>query len=288
MLVTDFQRQIQDVRKMRHIEQLKLEEADEEARIFAAAKRKMMLMRAERERELHEEKQRQLEHIKGKLSEQLSRIKSDEAERLDRAVAEAEEKFAHEEQVKRERKDRLLHEMDQFRKVKQKQLADDKAADRQLDKDLLDKRVKADTAFKGNELEKRRRARQDAQKVVDYQTSQWSTAQKGREQSRQLELAQAALNDRMLNLEEEQFQQYAKNLIEKEQAAGRKNVHPLREAARAPPGCVGLGPVLPGRTNYLQGDVAQLLQPDPGNQADDQNEKLSKLDRTKKRMGFTW
>ena len=64
------------------------------------------------------EKQRQLERIKDKLSEQLARMKSDEDERLASAVSEAEAKFAQEEHVKKERSTRLLHEMDQFRKVR--------------------------------------------------------------------------------------------------------------------------------------------------------------------------
>ena len=64
-------RQIEDVKRMQAIQALQDQEEDEKCRIFAAAKKKMMRLRAEKERELHEAKQRSLNNIKEKLSAQL-------------------------------------------------------------------------------------------------------------------------------------------------------------------------------------------------------------------------
>ena len=67
-------RQIEDVKRMQEIQSLQDQEEDEKCRIFAAAKKKMMRLRAEKERELHETKQRSLNNIKEKLSAQLQVI----------------------------------------------------------------------------------------------------------------------------------------------------------------------------------------------------------------------
>ena len=63
-------------------------------------------------------------------------------------------------------------------------------------------------------------------------------------------------------------------------------MHPLTEAAKPIPGCIGLGPVLPGRTTYLRGDGAELMQGEMQEKDDEAARKA--LERGKKRMGFTW
>ncbi len=63
-------------------------------------------------------------------------------------------------------------------------------------------------------------------------------------------------------------------------------MNPLVEAAKPSPGVIGLGPTLPGSTNYLRGeaDVAQ------GGGAAYERAELAKkqLEKNKKRLGFTW
>ncbi len=53
-LMSDNVKQIEDVARMRQINVRQEEEEDDECRIFAAAKRKMMKLRSEKERQLHE------------------------------------------------------------------------------------------------------------------------------------------------------------------------------------------------------------------------------------------
>ena len=76
------------------------QEEDEECRIFAAAKRKMMKLRAEKERQLHQEKQERLEKSREKLHAQMQQKMDDEDERINRAQEETEVKRAKEEQEK--------------------------------------------------------------------------------------------------------------------------------------------------------------------------------------------
>jgi len=54
ILGQDNKKQIADRQKLLEIEQQQMEEEDNECRIFAAAKRKMVKLRMEKEKQLHE------------------------------------------------------------------------------------------------------------------------------------------------------------------------------------------------------------------------------------------
>ncbi|XP_053373557.1 cilia- and flagella- associated protein 210-like [Mercenaria mercenaria] len=99
-LMDDNRKQIGERAALKKLQENQEDEEDEECRVFAAAKRKMMKLRAEKEKHLHAEKQRQLEAIREKLGAQLKQKLDDEDERIREAVQEAEEKRAREEAEK--------------------------------------------------------------------------------------------------------------------------------------------------------------------------------------------
>lgn len=68
-------RQIADCKKMREVQRLQEEADEEDCRLFAAGKRKMLKLRQERERQLHEDKQKTLSAIRDRLSSQLKALK---------------------------------------------------------------------------------------------------------------------------------------------------------------------------------------------------------------------
>merc|ERR1712154_519929 len=122
-------KQIQDVEKMKILQERQDEEEDEECRVFAAAKKKMMKLRAQKEQDIHNTKQAQLERIREKLGAQMKQKISDEDDRIRKAIEENETKRMEEEKAKEEKLLKDIKEQAEHRnkQLKEKELAKKKA-----------------------------------------------------------------------------------------------------------------------------------------------------------------
>lgn len=111
------------------------------------------------------------------------------------------------------------------------------------------------------------------------------------QQHKERNLEQEQRNHELLELEERQFQEYAKAVIDDSERRGRKTL-PLHRAAREGAGG-GLGPVFPGRgpirPSYLVSDGTGAQLPNYQRYTTDETKKNIGVDAvTSKRLGFVW
>lgn len=111
------------------------------------------------------------------------------------------------------------------------------------------------------------------------------------EQQREQELELDKRNQQLLDLEERQFQEYARRVIDHCEKGGR-NTFPLHKAAQEGAGG-GLGPTFPGkggvRPSYMAGDKSGVQMPHYQKSTSAESKRLVNGDAgTDKRLGFVW
>lgn len=291
VLMTDNLRQINDVHRIRDIQQMQEDEEDEECRIFAAAKRKMMKLRATKEKELHHEKQVRLEQIRGKLHAQMLQHLDDEDERIRLAKEEGEVKQAAEEAQKEMLNRKQQAEMVEHRHQQMRECEKQEREERKKELEMLAVRREADAQFQKNEEEKQKRILGDKKSLQRMHIEQRDEVTKVMEKARQEQLAQDRKNEQLLELEETQFQEYAGKVITHCKKGGR-NVYPLQKAALEGTGG-GQGPVFKGkggvRPSYMVNDQSGVQMPNyQRGTTDEIKQQIYGKNNTNKRLGFVW
>nr|KAG5693818.1 hypothetical protein BaRGS_004426 [Batillaria attramentaria] len=283
--------QIKDVKKMKQLQDLQEDEEDEECRIFAAAKRKMMRLRAEKEREMYIAKQRQLDRIREKLSAQMKQAVDDEDERIEKAKQEREAKFMQEEAEKEAKLKTMLAEQAEHRTHQLQEQEEKKKAERRLELEQVQLRKAADEVFRRNEMEKADRRHDESQRLVKFLFDQVGERQQNEEDLRKAQLALDKANQELLKKEEDQFQEYANKVIDHCEKGGR-NTYPLRKAAKEGAGG-GLGPVFPGkggvRPSYMANDkTGRQLPCYQRTTTEEVKQQIYGKADSKARLGFVW
>ncbi|XP_076461037.1 cilia- and flagella- associated protein 210-like [Babylonia areolata] len=285
------QQQIQDVQKMKQLRDVQEEEENEECRIFAAAKRKMMRLRAEKEKEIYTQKQQQLDRIREKLAAQMKQALDNEDERIENALKEKEEKRMKEEKEKEAKLKKMLHEQAEHRARQLQEAEEKKKVARREELEQVQLRKAADEVFRRNEMEKNERRSEDNQQLTHFRFAQMDEQRAKEENTRMQQLALDKANEELIKKEEQQFQEYASKVIEHCEQNGR-NVYPLRKAAQEGAGG-GLGPVFPGkggvRPSYMVQDKTGVQLPH-FQRVTTENVKQAiygKAD-SKARLGFVW
>ncbi|KAL5007785.1 hypothetical protein ScPMuIL_016591 [Solemya velum] len=290
-LMTDNRKQIEETKIMKKLKVDQEEEEDEECRVFAAAKRKMMRLRAEKEKNIYEEKQKQLEKIREKLTAQMKQKTDDEAGRIGIAVEEAEEKRKREEIEKEKKLKKMIQESAEHRHKQMKEAAIKKKEERRQELEMMRIREAADEIFQRNEEEKRVRKREEARGLMNFHvkqgTDKLSKIDKEKEEMAKIDRA----NFELLAHEETQFQEYASKVIEHCEEGGR-NVYPLKKAAVAGVGG-GAGPVFHEkggiRPSYMVNDKSGKQMPHyQKDSTNDIKETINGKAPSKKRLGFVW
>ncbi|XP_052096126.1 cilia- and flagella- associated protein 210-like [Mytilus californianus] len=290
-LKVDNVKQIRDRDAIRNMQKQQEEDEDEECRIFAAAKRKMMKLRAEKELEIHNEKQKNLDRIRTKLAAQMTQKVSDEDDRIHKAVQEAEEKREKEEVEKELKMRKAMKESADHRHVQLKEAEDKKKELRRQELETIRIRQAADEIFRRNEEEKRVRKREDNENLKNFHFDQ-TNDRKGKEiGKKQKELALDRANLELIAMEEEQFQEYATKVIEHCEKGGR-NVYPLRKAAQTGAGG-GVGPKFEGkggiRPSYMVSDKTGRQMPHyQRDSTEETKDNIYGKAPSKKRLGFVW
>lgn len=291
MLMTENVQQIQDVEKMKILQERQDEEEDEECRVFAAAKKKMMKLRAQKEQDIHNNKQAQLERIRDKLGAQMKQKISDEDDRIRTAIEEAEAKRLVEERGKEEK---LLKEIREQAEHRNKQLGEKELAKKRSkmeELEMLEMRRAADDLFRQNEMDKAVRRGAENGDHRNFLVDQYNERVNKEEDSKKSQLALDKANVELIEREEMQFQEYSRKVIDHCKQGGR-NVYPLERAAREGAGG-GLGPQFPGkggiRPSYMVSDKSGVQM--PHYQRDSTNEtktQISGKNPSKNRLGFVW
>lgn len=283
--------QIQDVEKMKILQERQDDEEDEECRVFAAAKKKMMKLRAEKEQDIHNTKQAQLERIRNKLAAQMKQKISDEDGRIRKAIEEKETKRLDEERSKEEK---LLRDIKAQAEHRNQQLKEKETRRKQAKHDeleMLEMRRQADEVFRQNEMEKSIRRKQEADGVKDFLIDQYNERVNKEEESKKAQLALDKANVELIEREEQQFQEYANKVISHCKQGGR-NVYPLERAAKEGAGG-GLGPQFPGkggiRPSYMVSDNSGVQMPHfQRSSTNETKQQIHGKNPSKNRLGFVW
>jgi len=290
-LLSENLRQIDDVHRIRDIEKRHEEEEDEECRIFAAAKRKMMKLRSTKEKQLHQEKQERLEGIRGKLNAQMMQHLDDEDERIRRATEENEVKRTVEETLKEEKNRKAQAGIVEHRVQAMREQERQKREERKTELEMLVVRREADAQFQRNEDEKQKRILEEKKHFARIHIDQRDEAKHVSEKAHKEQLAQDRKNEELLEVEEQQFQEYANKVITHCRKGGR-NVYPLQKAALEGAGG-GQGPVFRGkggvRPSYMVQDQSGVQMPNyQRGTTDEVKEGIYGNGCTNKRLGFVW
>lgn len=283
--------QIEDKKFMKHIDKMQEEQEDEDCRVFATAKKKIMRMRAEKEREIMMEKQEQLEKIREKLAAQFKQTVDDEDDRIKRAIEEKEARKAKEEEEKETKRKKMINSIKDHRREQDELGRRQKEEQRLKELESLKARQEADAVFAANEAEKQLRRQDEAKHISKLYLDQAEERRRLEQQHRERDLEQEQRNRELLELEERQFQEYAQAVIDNSERRGRKTL-PLHRAAREGAGG-GLGPVFPGRgpirPSYLVADGTGAQLPNYQRYSTDETKKNIGADAlTCKRLGFVW
>lgn len=289
-LLEDNRKQIEERAALKKLQENQEDEEDEECRVFAAAKRKMMRLRAQKEKQLHDEKQRELEAIRERLGAQLKHKMDDEDERIRDAVREAEEKRAKEESEKETKMRKILKEEAEHRHLQMKEAEQKIKDERRGELETIRIRQAADEIFRRNEEEKQARKRAENKGLSGFLLDQADQRRVKEHETKQQNLALDQANMELLAVEERQFQEYAKKVIDHCEKGGR-NVYPLRKAAQPGHGG-GAGPVFDDkggiRPSYMVMDKSGKQMPHYQRDSTEETKQNIHDVQTKKRLGFVW
>uniref|UniRef100_A0A0B6YQ31 Trichohyalin-plectin-homology domain-containing protein n=1 Tax=Arion vulgaris TaxID=1028688 RepID=A0A0B6YQ31_9EUPU len=232
--------QIEDMKKIKQLQEEQEEEDDDECRVFAVAKRKMMKLRVEKEIDLHNQKQARLDRIKEKLSAKMKQNIDDEENRLGNAVQEIEKKRIADERAKEEKLLKEIREQAEHRNKQLKEKDEKLRREKEEEMELLKMRHAADELFRQNENEKSIRRRQDAEQLQNFIVDQYNERVNKQEEIKKTQMALDKATGELFEKEEEQFQEYARKVIDHCREKGR-NVYPLERAAQRGSGnCLGV------------------------------------------------
>ncbi|XP_033639467.1 coiled-coil domain-containing protein 173-like isoform X1 [Asterias rubens] len=277
---------------IRAAELQKEEEEEEEIRIFAAAKKKMTKLRKEREQTLWQKKQDNVNKMVNKLDGQLKAKMDDEDDRIAKAVEEREAARDKEAMEKEQKLGKNLQEEAEHRMMQMKQREQLEREEKRRELEALYTKMEADKLFAAKQKEKYSQTRTGNVKLAKFHIKQVSERQDLEVKEEQEKLEMDKKNLELLAMEEIQFQEYAKKVIDHCEE-GQRNTYPLRKAAREGHGG-GLGPVFEGkggiRPSYLVNDHTDVELPHYQRNSTD-NVKYShagNTGKTSKRLGFVW
>lgn len=258
---------------------------------FNAAKKKMIHLRKAKEQELFKEQQQMRGRMADRLAKEYREVEDNTEELLRKAqeekdLLEKEREQAKKEKIRRDIENIELHRSDQ---MKIKGLANQKR--QQIGIEELAQMKAADEKFKTSQLEKAEKRRKAIEKVTKENIDMINQIAAEERFQRDME-AKFDLNQLdQLKLEENEFQEYAKEVIHQAKQKER-NVFPL-EKVRTRGAGGGKGPinVLGIRPSYLASDLQGGQMPAYRNEATNEirsNIEATKVSESKKRLGFTW
>ena len=272
------------------IEKQNQDEADDKIRRFALAKREMAKLRAQKERQLLNERLRIRDEQTEKLGNILRQAKNQEDDRLFAALKEKEEKDAKDEAEKVRQQQEMFESINNHR-VETQKLKEEREKKERLDAiEMRHARLMADEIFKEHEDKKAKERFEHEKALKQIHLAQSNERKEKESKLRAAELDNDYRNVELLRLEAEQFQKYAQEVIDEEKDRGAKNIYPLVKVANSGFGG-GHGPLFDSdgnlRPSYQTSDLHGKEMPNyqaPGAV----DTKKGQCNNTAKRLGFVW
>ncbi|XP_053498399.1 cilia- and flagella- associated protein 210 [Ictalurus furcatus] len=270
----------------------KQELEEERRKLFLKAKGKMMKLKKEKEAEMLREVQRHKEVFAEKLAA-LEAYHQDQYSKDDklmsRAAAEAEAKQDKQQREKEQKKAAMLKSIAEHREAVEKKLEYKKQEEKQKGIEMLNAMKASDIAFLQKQLIKAQKMKEAAKMLQDTHVHHMTEKHVQEQCVKNQEQEFAARNAELIAEDENQFQNYAKHVIQKASEAQR-NTFLLRKASKEGIGG-GLGPVFRGvRPSYLVQDLSGAQLPSyacSSTQGIKELNEKTDIHDSKKRLGFT-
>ncbi|KAG7272344.1 hypothetical protein CRUP_011592 [Coryphaenoides rupestris] len=257
---------------VRGIEEQKQALEDQQRKLFLSAKKKMAQMLRER--------------IVNKLTATQQEKVVNEEETIAKAIGQQEARQAQIRRAEEEKKAAMLKAISEHRETMLLEQEQKELIARQSALDVLQAKQEADRIFLEKQQEKAQKAKEDGRSLQDHYTYQMAEKHLRHQQQKIEQQESQEKNTELIAAEENQFQQYASQVI-RAAAEAQRNTLPLSRAAREGLGG-GSGPSSAG---YLVQDHSGVEMPryvcSTTQNVKELNE-MTDISRAKKRLGFTW
>ncbi|KAM5324795.1 cilia- and flagella- associated protein 210 isoform 2-T2 [Glossophaga mutica] len=268
------------------VEQQQQEEEDEKIRRFIKAKKRLTEIRKEKEAETHRLMEERRERINNFLSDLIKQKLDNEGLIIARDIAEAEAAWEKREREKYEKKKAELKAIEEYRGIVMKNKEEEERQRKIEAKEQLLAVMKADQIFWEHEKEKNRKTDKERREIQDAHIHQMAKNKFNAKQAKEAQLEYCRHTEDLMEEKEQEFQDYAREVIELESESTNKYIYPLVKAVQAGPGG-GHGPVLTDRggirPSYQANDCSGVQLPSYSCQGSKYN-----FQKSKGRLGFTW
>ncbi|KAG8432412.1 hypothetical protein GDO86_016891 [Hymenochirus boettgeri] len=271
----------------------KEEENDKMLRRYIHAKKEMGNLRKAKEEELNRLVEERRDRISDILSAWYKQKEDDEEQRTAKAIADLEAKHTKEAQEKEAKIKAELKTITEHRLAARRKKEEEEKEEKIKALQALYSVKESDRLFFQEQNEKMRRVDEEHKAVQEIQVQQMAEKLAMSEAEKEIDMQYSKQNDLFLTKEEEQFQEYAKHVIDNVTKAGR-NPYPLKKAAQIGTGG-GHGPVFCDRAgirpSYLAQDTSGNQLPSYQNETTQEIKGLHDtrdIQHGKRKLGFTW
>ncbi|KAM4698071.1 cilia- and flagella- associated protein 210 isoform 2-T2 [Rhinophrynus dorsalis] len=278
---------------LRALDKQKEEETDEMIRRFILAKRKMGDLRRVKEEEINRLTVERRDQITDLLATQFKQKVDDEDDRMAKAIADREAKDKKESQEKEEKIKADIKAITEHRLAMRRKKEEEEKREKMKALQELHSIKEADEYFFAQQRDKMRQVEEEHKNVQTIQIQQMAEKKTMSQLEREADIQYAKENDFLLAKEEDQFQEYANQVIDSVTKAGR-NPYPLKKAAQRGMGG-GHGPVFTERAgirpSYLVQDTSGVQLPAFQNNTTQQIKEIhdtGDIAQGKRKLGFTW
>lgn len=289
-MINSFRDHLTNRELMKVAEAQRQEEEEAKRKQLASHKEKVTKMRKEKQEEIFRELQRHRETIIQKLAVQKQQEINNEEEIIAKAVAEREARQTQEQREKEEKHAAMLKSIAAHRESTRQEQERKAEEEKQKALEMLNAKKEADKIFMKKQELQAQKAKDEGKALQDIYIQEMAEKRAKDHRTKKEQKDFVAKNTALIVEEENQFQNYAKQVIDAAEKAGR-NVYPLLKAGREGIGG-GLGPMYGGlRPSYLVHDESGVQMPNYVNGTTQNIKELndtSDIQLSKKRLGFTW
>lgn len=218
------------VNKLRNkeAEQIIDEEENDEIRVYANAKKKMAIMKRQKDLATMKQKEEQTERMIAKIGMQLKEKDNDEDFRIAKALAKREAKEYNDEIMKNLKYERDLHQIQLHRKETMQRKEEEKKLREKEDAEFMKKKMETDLLYQMYEREKNEKRQLKMNEISKQNVKLNKEKKEVAKKERFLEKEYIAKEYELMKLEDKQFEDYTSNVIDYMEKHGR-NVYPMKK-----------------------------------------------------------
>ncbi|KFV72443.1 Coiled-coil domain-containing protein 173, partial [Struthio camelus australis] len=222
---------VADQKIIKAVEEQKQEEEDDRIRAHFKAKQIIAKLRNEKETEMQRLMQEHQDIIVNRLAAQMSEAFKMEDDRIAKDIVKQEAKQEKERKDKEEKKKADIESIAEHRATVMKMKAEREKEEKAEGKKDLHELMEADRVYLEKEKAKKQRRRDENMEVQKIQVQQMAEKQARKQREKQADLDYDAQREVIALFKEQEFQNYAKQVIESESKTTH-NLYPLLKASK--------------------------------------------------------